>query len=208
MKNILLTLILLSSLINYAQNNDNIEPIEEYERVYVEFGQIIPFGDFAKQMDKSLHYGFWIRTKIKHNNFMDFGLNFYIPKDAQPIQVFKKGEFHTYESTDFTFSIGGRLSKVFKISENVNVEWVSGFGIKFLTYKTPNTLILTEEEQADEKNKEDNVLLMPNLSQGIRWNYKNVGLQVHYHLGDASGNLDYKGNIGNTFLTFGIVYRQ
>lgn len=203
MKKLFLSILVFNCLYNYAQNIDNKE--DDYERIYVEFGQIIPMGDFKKQFDNSLHYGFWFRTKIKHYNFMDIGINFYIPKNAQPINIFKKGELHSFDSTDFTFSIGGRLSKVFRFSDNVNVEWISGFGVKFLTYNTPNTLILTEEEKED---KEDNVIFMPYLSQGLRWNYKNVGLQANMHLGETFSNLKPKENIGNFYLTFGIVYRQ
>jgi hypothetical protein len=205
MKNIIKVVFLLNLVKLFAQNNEVIKSKKhDYERVYIELGMIQPLGQFKKQMDNSLHYGFWFRTEIKHQNFMDIGFNFWIPKSAQPIEVFHNGSYHIFESSDFNFSLGGRLAKVLPFSKKISTEWVSGFGVTFFPYQVPNTIQFNEEEK-DHKN----LIISLYLSQGIRLNYKNIGLQIHYHympIDFVSPTL--KNDFGNSYLTVGILYRQ
>ena len=203
MKKYIIIIILFQFYGIKAQKKDSLST--DYDRIYVEFGQIIPLGTLKKQFDQSLHYGFWLRTKIKHNNYWEVGFNFYIPKNAQPVQVFEKGSNHIFKSAKFNFSFGGRLSKVIELSKNTNIDWVTGFGVKLYPYSIPNTLILTEEEK---EKRDGNVIFQPYLAQGLRFNYKNIGLQVHYHYGVNFQTLKLTENFGNSYLTFGVVYRQ
>jgi hypothetical protein len=205
MKNIFRIVFILNLVKFKAQNTEIVKPKEHnYERVYIELGMIQPLGQFKKQMDNSLHYGLWFRTELKHQNFMDIGFNFWIPKNAQPIEIKHNGTINSYESSDFNLSMGGRLAKVFKLSQNISTEWISGFGITIFQYKVPNTIHFTEDEE-----NHKNILLPLYLEQGLKLNYKNIGLQVHYHYMPIElVNTYVKTDFGTSYLTFGILYRQ
>lgn len=178
----------------------------DYERVYVEAGFLQPIGKLSKQFEIAPSFGFWFRSRIEKENFVDLGFNFFIPKNPIEPKFRYRNTAVNYKSDHFAINIGTRFAKVIpmsKTSENSNVEWNSGIGIALNFYSAPDELEFAEQEYTEE------VLTTFYLSQGIKVNYKNVGLQCHYNWSPYGlFNEKLEKGFGSHSLMFGIVYRQ
>lgn len=177
-----------------------------YERVYVEAGFVQPLGNLVNKFEISPSFGFWFRNRAAKKDFVDFGFNFFIPKQAPNVKFKYQDSILSYKSKYFSINIGARFAKVVPLSlesDNFNFEWNSGIGLALNVYKAPEEIEFEGEENSGE------ILTTIFLSQGIKVNYKNVGLQCHYQwspYGLFSKNLEK--DYGSQSLMFGIVYRQ
>ena len=94
----LIGVLLLNQFIVAQENTAN---MIEYERVYIEVGQVVPLGKLKAQFDNSFAFGFWFRNRIIKNDFVDFGFTCFIPNkqnshcilNQSPIPIFSL--FHT-----------------------------------------------------------------------------------------------------------------
>lgn len=204
MKNYYIIGILLLSQLLFAQKKA-IDTLE-YERVYIEVGQVIPLGKLKAQFDNSVAFGFWFRNRIIKNDFADFGLTCFIPNNAKNLSVRVKDTVLSYKSERFAMNIGVRFSKVLPFSnksKNTNVEWNSGFGAAMIFYEAPNDF------EFDKKYGKQETLVTFFVSQGFKLNYKNVGFQIHYQYAPYPLLLRYhSSNYGSQSLLVGLVYRQ
>lgn len=177
-----------------------------FERVYVEAGFVQPLGNLSNKFEIAPSFGFWFRNRATKKDFVDFGFNFFIPKEAPNVTFKYQDSILSYKSEHFAINIGARFAKVVPLSlesDDFNFEWNSGIGLALNIYKAPDEIEFKGEEHSGE------VLTTIFLSQGIKVNYKNVGLQCHYLLspyGLFSKNLEK--DYGSQSLMFGIVYRQ
>ncbi len=178
----------------------------EYERIYVEAGFIQPLGHLADKFEMSPSFGFWVRTKMYHEDYVDFGFNFFILKNPIKPNFKYRDSIVRYDSKYFGINIGTRFSKVISLSPKsnyLNSEWTSGIGLALNVYHAPDELHFDDGEHSEE------ILTTFYISQGIKLNYKNVGLQCHYQwspYGLLNEKLEEK--FGSQSLMFGIVYRQ
>lgn len=178
---------------------------QDYERVYVEAGIYQPLGKLSDKFDTSPSIGFWFRTKLVQEDFVDFGFNFFIPKNAVAPKFRYRDTFVNYKSEQFAINIGTRFAKVIPLSKKTadfNVEWNSGIGLALNFYDAPDDLEFGDKEYTEE------VLTTFYVSQGLKVNYKNVGLQCHYQWSPYALFNDRIDNFGSQSLMFGIVYRQ
>lgn len=189
---------------------------EEYERVYVEIGLVKPIGNLSNKFDVSPCYGFWFRSKIKNNDFIDIGLNVMIPNNASNINVKYKDSTFSNGARRFGGNLGFRFAKVFpfsNVSPRNNVEWFTGFGVATMFYDANHKRyedIVNGSYDADSSEKSyEFVLATFQFSQGVKINIKNVGLQFNYQF-TPYGLFDNRiePNFGSQSILFGIYYRQ
>lgn len=177
-----------------------------FERVYVEAGFVQPLSTMSDKFEVAPSFGFWFRSRATTKDFVDFGFNFFIPKEAPNVNFKYQDSILSYKSKHFAINIGARFAKVVPLSlesDDFNFEWNSGIGLALNVYKAPDEIEFGDNEYSGE------VLTTLFLSQGIKVNYKNVGLQCHYQwlpYGLFSKNLEK--DYGSQSLMFGIVYRQ
>lgn len=205
MKKLFLILSFVMYCVSNAQTKSDSLKVD-YERIYVEAGFIQPLGNLSNKFEMSPSFGFWFRTKMFHEDFIDFGFNFFIPNNPVEPNFKYRDSVVKYESKYFGINIGTRFSKVIPLSNkstSFNSEWNSGIGLALNVYDAPDNLQFRDGEHTSE------VLTTFYLSQGIKLNYKNVGLQCHYQWSPYGlFNEKLEKNFGSQSLMFGIVYRQ
>jgi hypothetical protein len=204
MKKVLIIILCATLQYGIAQTKDSVSE-DDYERVYVEAGFVQPLGELSNKFELSPSFGFWFRTKMVEDDFIDFGFNFFIPKNPISPDFKYRNELVKYKSEYFAINIGTRFAKVVPLapkSNNFNVEWNSGIGLALNFYNAPDELEFEGQEHTEE------VLTTFYLSQGIKVNYKNVGLQCHYQWSPYGLFNDRIDNFGSQSVMFGIVYRQ
>ncbi|MCD0468254.1 hypothetical protein [Flavobacterium sp. JAS] len=205
MNKLFLILICIISQFAFSQN-DKSSPINEYERIYVEAGFVQPIGKLSNKFELSPSFGFWFRNKMDREDYIDFGFNFFIPKNPIEPNFKYRDSVVQYKSSHFAINIGTRFAKVIPLSQrttNFNLEWNSGIGLALNFYNAPKELEFDDGEHTKE------VLTTFYLSQGIKVNYKNVGLQCHYQWSPYNlFNDQVEKDFGSQSLMFGIVYRQ
>jgi hypothetical protein len=204
MKRYILFIILIVSQSGLAQNNMFSD--DDYARVYVEAGFVQPLGKLSNKFELSPSFGFWFRNKITHEEFIDLGFNFFIPKNPVDLSFAYRDSIVKYKSKHFAINIGSRFAKVITLSSknpNVNLELNTGIGLALNSYKAPESLEFKEGEHSKE------TLTTFYLSQGIKLNYKNTGLQCHYQWSPYGlFNDRLEKDFGSQTLMFGIFYRQ
>jgi hypothetical protein len=205
MRRVLLLLISMFSIVAFSQTESKDSSVE-YERIYIEAGFLQPIGKLSNKFDLSPSFGFWYRTKMNREDFIDFGFNFFVPKKPLNINFKYRDSVVQYKSSHFAINIGTRFAKVISLSQrktDFNLEWNSGIGLALNFYNAQKEL----EFESGEHTKE--VLTTFYLSQGIKLNYRNTGLQCHYQwLPYGLFNDQVETNFGSQSLMFGIVYRQ
>lgn len=189
--------------------------ILEYERVYVEVGLVKPIGNLSTKFEASPCFGFWFRSKIKNDDYIDVGFNVMIPQQASNIDFTYKDSVFSLKSHRFGGNLGFRFAKVFpfsNVSPRNNIEWNTGFGVAALFYDANHKRY---EDIRSGKYKSNNNetytygLATLFLSQGIKINIKNVGLQFNYQF-TPYGLFEKRmePNFGSQSIMFGIYYRQ
>ena len=178
----------------------------DFERFYVEAGFVMPIGNLADRFELSPSFGFWYRSKMFPIDYIDIGFNFFILKNPSDAKFKYRDSIVNYKSKYFAINIGARFAKVIPLSRMTNrtsVEWNSGIGLALNVYEAPNDLQFDEGEHTNE------ILTTFYLSQGIKLNYKNLGIQAHYQWSPYGlFNEKLEKNFGSQSLMFGIVYRQ
>jgi len=205
MKRVLFLVLFIFSIAGFSQSKPR-DSSAVYERIYIEAGFLQPIGKLSDKFDLSPSFGFWYRTKMNREDFIDFGFNFFIPKNPVETSFKYRDSIVQYKSSHFAINIGTRFAKVIPLSQrktDFNLEWNSGIGLALNFYKAPKEL----EFESGEHTKE--VLTTFYLSQGIKLNYRNTGLQCHYQWSPYGlFNDQVEKNFGSQSLMFGIVYRQ
>jgi len=178
----------------------------DYERVYVEVGFVKPIGNLSDKFEISPSIGFWFRTKMFREDYIDIGFNFFILKNPSEAKFKYRDSIVNYKSKYFAINLGTRFAKVIPLSltsKSTSLEWNSGIGLALNVYDAPKNLQFSDGEHTNE------VLTTFYLSQGIKLSYKNLGLQVHYQWSPYGlFNEKLEKDFGSQSLMFGIVYRQ
>jgi len=204
MRKFYLILICVISQSMFAQKDST--SVDDYERIYVEAGFVKPIGKLSNQFEMSPSFGFWFRSRMNREDYIDFGFNLFVPKNPIDYNFKYRDSIVKYKSSHFGINIGTRFAKVIPLSQNrkdFNIEWNSGIGLALNFYDALEVLIFEDGEHTKE------VLTTFYLSQGIKFNYKNVGLQCHYQWSPYGlFNDKLEKGYGSQSLMFGIVYRQ
>lgn len=188
----------------------------EYERVYVEVGLVKPLGNLSNKFDISPSYGFWFRSRIKNDDYIDIGLNVMIPNQASPVKLSYNDSIFSLSSRRFGGNLGFRFAKVFPLStfsSRKNIEWNTGFGVAALFYdgnhRRYEDIVNGSYDQNNSKVSYDFAMATILLSQGLKINFNNVGVQFNYQL-TPYGLFEKRiePNFGSQSIMFGIYYRQ
>ena len=198
MKKYVIILLTLTSICQ-SQNKD-------FERVYIEAGLVQPLGILSEKFEPSPSFGFWFRSRWIKKDCIDFGFNFFIPRQTSPIQFKYRDYVVEYKSKHFAINLGARFVKIMPLSlknDRLNLEWNSGFGLALNSYQAPAEIEFASAEYSQE------LLTTFYLSQGIKINYDNIGLQCHYQWSPYGlFNSQMLDKYGSQTLMLGIVYRQ
>ena len=200
--------------LNQSQVWNDTEDVE-YERVYVEVGVVKPIGNLSNKFEVSPCYGFWFRSRIKNNDYIDIGLNAMIPQHASNINMTHNDSVFSLRSHRFGGNFGFRFAKIFplsNVSPRNNIEWNSGFGVSALFYDANHKRhgdIMNGEYKKDNDETYNFGLTTIFLSQGIKINFRNVGFQFNYQF-TPYGLFEERiePNFGSQSVMFGIYYRQ
>jgi hypothetical protein len=227
MKKTFLTFLIL--MISKSKAQESKIDSTKYERYKFETGILIPLGNLKDKFEISQQFGFWYRTRIEHNDMMDFGLSFYIP--SNPSQF-------TFKGNDSIFSvkpkglhgmIGFRVNKLYNfkvLNQKITLEWSSSIGYSFFIfddlenrlYDKNNPPTEAEIQKKNEEDRKNHVIRFHNtyskalstlhLGQGITLNYNHFGLQCHYNFTPYnwfSKRID--ADFGNSSLSLGGFYK-
>ena len=181
-----------------------------YERFSFEVGSVVPLGELSKQFDTSINLGLWYRTSITNDNFIDFGVSFYIPQNPSPIVLKMKDYFQETRSRNFAGSINMRGVKSYHIHDNFSIETNASAGFGFYSYD----LSFRENprncgENNDQRCSDFNTFNTIHLAVGTTLRYKNFGIYSQYNFAPYhlfTPKID--SSFGQSYLSFGVVYFQ
>jgi hypothetical protein len=183
----------------------------DYERVYIEAGMFYPLGNLKNRVEPSPNFGFWLKTKIKEDQFYDIGFNVSIQKNRDNFNFEKQDSVFSNKAKGLSGMIGIRYCKTFSISSNYNVtlDWFPSFGYGFFMYKSTFTNFKNDTKLVINGISSTRGLSTIHLGQGIKLNIDNVAFQLQYQYAPYSLFYNYIDNdFGSQSLIFGIVYKQ
>lgn len=212
MKNKFIVLVLLGFCINSFSQNKNADK-SEYERVVVEFGQIIPFGNLKTKFDNSLYGSFWFRTRISNRKFVDLGGHVYFPKNRNSINYEHKDSIYRLKLTKISGLVAARYNRVYEVTKNINLEWNSTLGLAILGRQAIDKEEYSKINQRNVKTKEDGdyelALLAVSLGQGFKLSRKDFGISCQYQYAPYSFfTKKIDSDFGSSSLLIGLVYKQ
>ncbi len=185
---------------------------KKYERFYIETGIHIPIDNLAKVIKPSPQIGVWYRSKFQENNFVEIGFNVFIPLKNESF-VFKVPDTLIKTNTEgVSGMVGFRFNKLYHPfhKKEVSIEWNTSFGYAFFMYDANYHRYLNELESETKTNKPySRAFSTFHIGTGFKFNYKNIGCQVHYQWTPYALFSDYiDKNFGAQALQIGIFYRQ
>ena len=208
MKNIAIIIISIFGL--QLTNSQQIVTNDDFEKIVFEVGMLYPLGKLKQQIAPMPNIGLWYKMRIKGENFAELGFNTSIMNGLQSFNVQRSDSIFRVKPRGLGGMLGVRFIKNYRMSKHTSVEWIPSIGYAFMMYKgnfiafadKNDTRIITDDSLS--KNL-DGI----HLGQGIRLNYDNVGVQIHYQFTPYSAfTNDVSKNFGNQSLIFGLVYRQ
>ena len=199
-----------SAQYNSAQNT--LDQNDDYERVYVEAGVFYPVGNLKNRVLPAPNFGFWIKSRVKEDQFFDIGFNFSIQKNTADFKFQKNDSIFKNTSRGVSGMVGFRYNKIFEISNNsrdITVEWFPSFGYAFFMYKSSFVNFANAPNIVVNEYSSRKALSTFHLGQGLKLNIDNVALQVQYQYTPYHLFYDYiENDFGSQSLIFGIVYKQ
>ena len=212
MKNIFVILSLFGFYVGSFSQNKNTDK-SEYERVVVEFGQIIPLGNLKTKFDNSLYTAFWYRTRLSKAKFVDLGGCVYFPKNRNSINYEHNDSIYSLKLTKVSGQVSARYSRVYEFSKNFNFEWNSTLGLAILGHESIDKEEYSKINQRNIKTKEDGnyeqALLAIAVGQGFKLSRKDFGIICQYQYSPYSlFNKNIDADFGFSSLTIGLVYKQ
>lgn len=184
----------------------NVNDLRYYERVAIEAGVRIPFGDLKDKMGASPEVGFWFRSRLRNNDMLDFGGTVCIPSGTNEFDYENRGEEYKVSLAGVSGMAGVRFSKIYELANGrykKSAEWISSFGYAYFMYRDEFAMNTPEE------NNSLKALSTFYIGQGLRLNIDNVGFQVNYNYtpyGQFSNHVPQ--SFGAHSFTLGIIYRQ
>ena len=209
MKNIFIIIVLWFGT-NQSFSQQNVAISEDYERVIFEVGTLYPIGKLQEQIAPMPNIGLWYRARVKGETFAEFGFNTSIMNGLQTFDIQRSDSIFRVKPRGLGGMVGVRFVKNYRLASRANVEWIPSIGYAFLMHRGE---LISFADKNDTRTitsaTKSGALSGMHLGQGIRLNYDNIGLQIHYQFTPFSVfTKDVPGNFGNQSLMFGIVYRQ
>jgi hypothetical protein len=184
----------------------NVSELQYYERVAIEAGVRIPFGNLADKIGTSPEIGLWFRTRLRNDDMLDIGGTVCIPSGIKEFEYESHGETYKVSPTGVLGMAGVRFCKVYKFGTGTyrkSAEWMSSFGYAYFMYRDRYAM------NTPQQNNSHKALSTFHIGQGLRLNVDNVGFQVNYNYTPyGQFNSHVAQNFGAHSLSLGIVYRQ
>ncbi|MDI1318230.1 hypothetical protein [Flavobacterium sp.] len=136
MKKLIVVIVVFLSLNINAQ--DQGKDTTKYKRFITETGLFIPLGDLKDKIGVSSQTAFWYRTRIDHNDMMDFGINIIVPKVENSFAYQGKDSIYIVKAKGITIMLGCRMNKNYPVTifnKKKNLEWSSTFGGSFFSFE-------------------------------------------------------------------------
>lgn len=206
MRKLTLLLVLIYTSM-YSQDTIHYEKVDDFRRIYFEFGFMKPQADLSDKYDKSFNMGIWFRNKIKKNQFLDIGLEVDLLVKPRSVAYNHADSTVVFESSKSSLKIGFRYSRIFPFSKNntnFNIESNSGMGWSALYYGIPESYKETELEKLDNKTNLHTVFL----SQTVKFNIYDFGVYCSYYYAPHTlFTKNYEPNFGSQSIAIGVVCR-
>jgi hypothetical protein len=224
-----LILLFLIFIFSKTQSQDFKIDSTKYERYKIEFGMLIPLGNLKEKFETSPEVGFWYRTRIAHNDLLDFGIKLNLPSNPKRFNYYGKDSIFQVKPKGVNGMIGLKINKLYNLkllNSQITLEWSSSIGYSFFVfddiegrlYYKKNPPTQTEIDAQNEDDKKNNTYRINNtytkalsslyLGQGITINYKYFGLQCQYNFTPYnwfSKRIDT--DFGNSSLSLGAFYK-
>lgn len=163
----------------------------KYKRFKLESGLFVPIGNLRDKIGISSQTAIWYRTRVDHNDMMDFGLNIIIPKVENSFVYKGKDSIYNVKSKGLNLMVGCRMNKNYKINifnKKNNLEWSSSFGASFFSFEDKEN---PEDDSGWESDGNDGqvyridtntkALTCLYLAQGIGLSSNGFGVHVDYN---------------------------
>ena len=183
----------------------------KYERLVAEANARIPIGSLAGKMGVSPEAGLWYRTKVSHNDMMDWGGTVFVPLGRKDFEYKTQEGVWQTKAVGVSGMVGCRMNKLYSVA-NTTLEWSTSFGYAFFTFHDEASEYAHKnfpERYEDNNSGYIAALSTFHLGQGLRLQVKNYGLQLHYNYtpyGLFSKHV--VDNFGSHSLSVGVWYRQ
>lgn len=178
-----------------------------YERVYVEAGMWQPLDNLSETVNPSVNFGFWFRTKTNEKEMIEFGFNFTVPDSNLPYEFKADGTVYRNRATGLFGMVGVRYGRSYPLSADGkrSVEIFPSLGAAFFGQRT---ISVENSPGIEGEERSPRSLGTVHVGQGVRLNFRNIGIQAQYQFTPYALNPHIPKNFGAQSLTFGIVYRQ
>ena len=190
-----------------------------YKRYNVELGVRVPLGNLAAKMGTSPELGFWYRTRIEHNDMLDFGITLYLPQKRERFDYVAPDSLYRVKAEGVSGMVGMRFCKVLKLPGRYDksLEWVTSYGWAFFTYHDTPAELHDERNPDPEPRAEGEIVMNTHtksfstfhVGQGLRFNFHNFGLLAQYSYSPYGIFSDHvPKDFGSHSLSLSLIYQQ
>lgn len=189
MKKLIVIITVFLSLSSNAQ--EFVKDTTKYARFKVESGMFIPMGSLKDKIGVSSQTSFWYRTRIEHNDMMDFGINIIVPNVENSFAYQGKDSIYIVKAKGVTIMVGFRMNKNYPVTifnRKNNFEWSSTFGGSFFSFEDKENPEDESGYYTDENGNEiyridtnTKALSCVYLAQGIGLSSNRFGLHIDYN---------------------------
>lgn len=208
MKKTVVIIIVLLSIKSFSQDTIHFEKVDDFRRMYFEFGIQKPQKELSDKYEKSFDAGMWFRNKVKKNQYIDAGIEFDFLENPREINYGHKDSIVKFESNRLGMKIGLRYSRGFPITGNPSL-----FSVESSTGAGWATLFYTIPEKYDGTTLYDDLDVKTNtntyfVSQTVKLNVNDFGIFCTYTYAPYSCfRKNMEANFGSQSIALGVAYR-
>ena len=184
-------ILLLNFFVTQAHSQQVIKDKEKMERFQFEGGLFIPQGNLKSKIGVSQQYSFWYRTKVEHNDMMDFGISLIVPRVNESFVYRGKDSIFNVKAKGISIMLGCRMNKEYPIrvfTKKLNLELSSTFGASFFSFEDKENPEDTSGYYADPDGTKayhvdtnTKALSALYMAQGIGLTANGVGIHLDYN---------------------------
>ena len=201
-----------------ATAQEFVKDTTKYKRFKIECGMFIPIGNLKDKIGVSSQTGFWYRTRIEHNDMMDFGINIIVPNIENSFAYQGKDSIYNVKAKGVTIMLGCRMNKNYPVTifnKKQTFEWSSTFGASFFSFEDKENPQDESGFYTDENGNQvyridtnTKALSCVYLAQGIGLSSNRLGFHIDYNYTpyDLFSKRIQKG-FGNSSLTMSLSWK-
>lgn len=216
MKKLIVIITVFLSLSTNAQ--EFVKDTTKYKRLKIESGILIPMGNLKDKIGVSSQTALWYRTRIDHNDMMDFGINIIVPNVQNSFAYQGKDSLYIVKAKGVTVMLGCRMNKHYPVTifnRKKTFEWSSTFGGSFFSFEDKENPEDESGYYTDENGNEyyridtnTKALSCVYLAQGIGLSSNRLDFHIDYNYTpyDLFSKRIQKG-FGNSSLTMSLSWK-